>query len=127
MNSRLLNRTTLISAVLMLPALLLCTCGVLHTAFGLAPANDLIGTILATATGRILLSPIVVLGGVAATLALNFWAACRVHLGFDTGTVYVTFHVARALGPLIVIALAMLLAGTLLLDGLVENFRIIAR
>ena len=127
MTSRSLNWMALISAPLMLPALFLCVGGVLHSAFGLALANDLIGTILATATGRILLSPVVVLGGVAATLAINFWAACRVYLGFDTGTVYVTFHVARALRPLLLIALAMLLGGTLLLHGLDENLRIIAR
>jgi hypothetical protein len=127
MNSLLSNRIVLISGLLILPALLLCACGLLHTAFGFAAANDLLVSVLATTAGKILLSPFVVLGGIASSLLLNLWALCRVRIGFDTGTVYVTFYIARILRHLIFVVCAMLLAGLLLTYAFVENFRIVAR
>jgi hypothetical protein len=121
------TRIVVISLFLVLPALLLCVCGVLYTAFGLESANNFLGSILPTSVGKVLLSPVSVLGGVFAALALNLWAACRVRVGVDTGTVYVTFYVARALRHLIFAAFAMLLAALLLAYAFVENFSIVAR
>ena len=127
MNSIPSNRIALISVLLILPALLLCACGVLESAFGLTAANNLVGSILATSTGKVLLSGASVMGGVFISLALNLWMLCRIRVGLDTGTVYVTFYFARAVRHLIFAAVATLLAGLLLFYVFVENFRIIAR
>ena len=121
------TRIAVISALLILPALLLCTCGVLYTAFGLEGANNFLGSILPTAIGKVLLSPVTVLGGVFVAFALNLWAACRVRIGLDTGTVYVTLYVARTLRHLIFAAFAILLAALLLAYAFVENFSIVPR
>jgi hypothetical protein len=110
-----------------LPALLLCACGVLYTGFGFDGANKFLEFILATPIGKVLLSGAMVLGGVFVTLALNLWAACRVRIGADTGRVYVTFYVARAMRHLIFVGFAMLLATLLLLYAFVENFSIVPR
>lgn len=127
MNSISSTRLVVISAFLVLPALLLCVCGVLYTAFGFDGANNFLGAILSRPVGKVLLSPVAVLGGVLVSLALNLWAVCRVRIGADTGTVYVTFYVARTLRHLIFAAFAMLLATLLLLYAFVENFSIVAR
>jgi hypothetical protein len=121
------NRVVLISALLILPALFLCVCGVLESAFGLTAVNNLVGSILATPAGSVLLSGATVMGGVFISLALNLWMLCRIRVGLDTGTVYVTFYVARALRHLIFAAVATSLAGLLLFYVFVENFRIVAR
>jgi fumarate reductase subunit D len=115
------------SAVLMLPALVLVTCGVLYNAFDLEALNDRLGAFCQTPLEEVFLSPILVLGGVAASLALNLWAACRMHVGLDTGTVYVTFWIARTVRHLIFLGVALLLLATLLTYGFVENFRIVPR
>jgi hypothetical protein len=127
MNSLPSTRIAILSGFLILPALLLCVCGVLYTAFGLDGANKFLESILATPIGKVLLSGAMVLGGVFVTLALNLWAACRVRIGADTGTVYVTFYVARTLRHLIFAAFAILLATLLLLYAFVENFSIVPR
>lgn len=115
------------SAVLMLPALFLGICGVLFLAFDLTTANDLIGSVFATAPGRILLSPAVALGGVLLSLVLNARALCRVRLGVDGRAVYLTVWIARAPDLLILSALAALLMTLLLAYGFVENFRLVPR
>lgn len=127
MNSLSSARIGLISALLILPALLLSVCGVLYTAFGLDGANKFLESILATPLGRVFLSGATVLGGVFIALALNLWAACRVRIGVDAGMVYITFYVARTFRHLIFAALAMLLAVLLLAYAFVENFSIVAR
>ena len=127
MNSFSSNRMALISILLILPALLISVCGLLDTVFGFEGANHFLGSVLPTAAGQVLLAPITVLGGVFATLLLNLWAACRVRFGADTGTVYITFYVARRLRPLIFAAFAMLLAGLLVAYAFVENFSVVVR
>ena len=127
MNSISKTQIAVLSILLTLPALLLCVGGVLYTAFGLAAANNLLDSIIATAPGRILLSPAVVLGGVFLSLALNLRTLCRVRIGLDTGRVYVTLWMARALRLWIFTAFVMLLAALLLAYAFVENFRIVAR
>jgi hypothetical protein len=127
MNSTPSNRIPAVSALLILPALCLCTCGVLLTVFGVTSANSLLDSILATAVGRMFLSPVAVLGGVLTSLALNLWALCRVRVGLDTGTLYVTFYIARALPNLILAAFSMMLTTLLLLYAFAENFRVIQR
>jgi len=121
------GRIAVISILLILPALLLCVCGVLDTVFGFESASNFPGSVLPGPFAKLLLSPVTVSGGVFATLALNLWAACRVRIGTDTGTVYVTFYIARALRHLIFAASAMLLATVLILYAFVENFSIAAR
>lgn len=116
-----------LGALLLLPALFLCSCGALFLAFHLTGANDLIASILATTAGRIVLSPVVVLGGVLLSLILSAWALCRVRIGLDERAVYLTFWVARSPRLLILSAFAGLLMALLAAYGFVENFRIVAR
>src|SRR5262245_41201235 len=114
MNSLSSTRITLISAFLILPALLLTVCGGLYSAFGLDGPNKFLESILQMPIGKVLLSGGTVLGGAFITLALNLWAVCRVHIGADTGRIYITFYVARIFRHVIFAAFAMLLAVLLL-------------
>lgn len=127
MNTLPLNRLAVFSAVLVLPALFLIMCGVLYLAFDLKALNDWLGAFIATPAGKILMSPVLILGGLLVSLALNLWATCRVRVGLDTGTVYVTFWIARAPGRLFLTGIAMLLTTLLLAYGFVENFMVVPR
>lgn len=101
MNSIPSNRIALVSALLILPVLFLCACGVLESAIALAAA------ILAMPPDKMFLSG--AMCGVFVCLALNLWTVCR------------------PVCYLIFVAMATLLAGVLLFYVFVENFRIIAR
>jgi hypothetical protein len=116
-----------ISVPLILAALLLSTCGALYLSFGLTSANDVLESILANPVGRILLSPAVVLGGLALTLTINLWALCRVRVGLDGSTVYLTLWLSRITSHLLLVSVATLLGTLLLAYAFVENFRVVPR
>src|SRR6185503_10187935 len=68
----------LISLALMLPALFLSTAGIVYAAFGIEGANRLLDAMLAQAVFKLLLSPVVVLGGPLVAFALNAWKVFHV-------------------------------------------------
>jgi hypothetical protein len=117
---------SVLGALLLLPALFLCTCGMLFLALDLRSANDLIASVLATWPGRILLSCGRV-GGVLLSLLLSVSALCRARIGLDGRAVYLTFWIARTPRLLILAACAVLLVALLLAYAFVENFSIVAR
>jgi hypothetical protein len=117
---------SLLSALLMFPALFLSICGGLFLA-GLTSANDLIASVLATLAGRLLLSPVGVFGGLLLSLVLNLRALCRLRIGLDGSAVYLTLWIARAPYHVILSALAVLLIALLLAYAFVENFSVLAR
>src|SRR5437667_226184 len=65
------NRPGLISLVLIIPALFFTTAGILYLAFGIDAANRLLDAMLAHAVFKLLLSPVVVLGGPLVAFALD--------------------------------------------------------
>ena len=67
------NRSVVISVAIMVLALFLTTAGLLHTGFGLKAANQVLDDLMAHIAFRLLLSPVVVLGGPLVTFGLNAW------------------------------------------------------
>ena len=121
------DRLGLVSVVLMLPALFLSAAGILYSAFGIEAANRLLDALLAHAAFKLVLSPVIVMGGPLAAFGLNAWKV--VHLSADVVNeeFVLALSVKRVSGPLLCLMLAggiMLLLGTY---AFVENFRIVAR
>ncbi len=125
--SYLQRRTGIVSAVLLVPALFLCATGILYVACGIEAANRLPDAMMAHTVFKLLLSPVVVLGGPLVTFALNAWKV--VHLSADVVNEewVIALSVKRLFGHLLFLALAGGLMLLLATYAFVENFRIVAR
>ncbi len=125
--SSLQRRTGIVSAVLLVPALFLSATGILYVACGIEAANRLLDAMMAHTVFKLLLSPVVVLGGPLVTFALNAWKV--VHLSADVVNEewVIALSVKRLFGHLLFLALAGGLMLLLATYAFVENFRIVAR
>ena len=121
------DRPGLISLVLLLPALFLSTTGILYVAFGIDAANRLLEAMLAHTVFRLILSPVVVLGGPLVAFALNAWKVFHVSADVVNEEFVIAFSVKRLFGHLACLALAGGLLLLLVCYGFVENFKIVAR
>ena len=121
------NKLGLISLVLLLPALFLSTAGILYVAFGIDAANRLLEAMLAHTVFRLILSPVVVLGGPLVAFALNAWKVFHVSADVVNEEFVIAFSVKRLFGHLACLALAGGLLLLLVCYGFVENFKIVAR
>ena len=117
----------LISLGLMLPALFLSTSGILYVAFGLDAANRLLEAMLAHVMFKILLSPVVSLGGALVAFFLNAWKVFHVSADVVNEEFVIAFSVKRLFGHLLCLALAGGLSLLLMAYGFVENFKIVTR
>ena len=117
----------LINLVLLLPALFLSTAGILSTAFGLEAANRLLEAILAQSVIKLLLSPVVVLGGPLVAFVLNAWKVVHISADVVNEEFVVAFSVKRLFGHLFFLALAGGLLLLLVCYAFAENFKIVAR
>ena len=117
----------LVSLALMLPALFLSTSGVLYVVCGLETANRLVETMLAHVMFKILLSPVVVVGGALVAFALNAWKVFHVSADVVNEEFVIAFSVKRLFGHLLCLALAGGLLMLLVCYAFVENFKIVAR
>ena len=117
----------LISLALMLPALFLSTAGILYAAFGIEGANRLLDGMLAHTVFKVLLSPVVVLGGPLVAFALNAWKVFHVSADVVNEEFVFAFSVKRLFGHLVCLALAGGLLLLLMCYAFAENFKIVAR
>ena len=117
----------LVSLILMLPALFLSTAGILYGAFGLEAANRLLDAMLAHTLFKVLLSPVVVLGGPLVAFGLNAWKVIHLSADVVNEEFVVALSIKRLIGHLLCLALAGALMLLLLTYAFVENFKIVAR
>ena len=120
-------RPGLVSVVLLLPALFFSAAGILYVAFGVEAANRLLDTMMAHTAFKLVLSPVVVLGGPLAAFALNAWKVFHLSADIVNDELVIALSVKRMLGRLLWLALAGGLMLLLLAYGFVENFTIVAR
>ena len=121
------SRVGPISVALMLPALFLSTAGILSIAIGLEGANRLLDALLAHTVFKLVLSPVVVLGGPFLTFVLNAWKVLHVSADVVNQEFVVALSVKRGVSHLVWLALASGLIMLLLSYAFVENFKIVAR
>ncbi len=117
----------LISVILILPAVILCSAGILYSAFGWNTVNDFFGGLMAIPWFRHIFSPAIVLGGPVIVFALNFRAFCHVQAQRANGEWLLRLGIRRRPGNLIPFVAAGLLLGLLLSYAFVENFQIVPR
>ena len=115
------------SLALMLPALFLSTAGILYAAFGIEGANRLLDAMLAHTVFKVLLSPVVVLGGPLVAFALNAWKVFHVSADVVNEEFVVALSVKRLFGHLVCLAMAGGLLLLLVCYAFVENYNIVAR
>ena len=96
-------------------------------AFGIEGANRLLDAMLAHVVFKLLLSPVVVLGGPLVAFALNAWQVFHVSADVVNEEFVIAFSVRRLFGHLVCLALAGGLLLLLLCYAFVENFKIVAR
>ena len=120
-------RLGLISLVLLLPALFLSTAGILYVAFGIDAANRLLESMLTHTAFKLLLSPVVVLGGALVAFTLNSWKVFHVSADVVNEEFVIAFSMRRLFGHLVCLALAGGLLLLLLCYAFVEHFKIVAR
>ena len=116
-----------ISLALMLPALFLSTAGVLFVAFGVEAANRLLDAMMALTLFKLLLSPVVVMGGPLVAFALNAWKISHLSADVVNEEFVIALSVKRLFGHLLCMAVAGGLMLLLMAYAFVENFQIVAR
>jgi hypothetical protein len=127
MKSNLRLITVVANFVLIAPAMFLVSAGMLYLAFGLQAANDMLDVLMATAPGRLLFSPVAVLGGPLLVLTLNVPQLCRFKVRPEDGCVRFSLSLQKATLQLIAVGMASLLIDLLLAYAFVENFKILPR
>ena len=120
-------RPGLVSMVLLLPALFFSAAGILYVAFGVEGANRLLNTMLAHAVLKLILSPVIVLGGPLAAFALNAWKVFHLSADIVNDELVIALSVKRMSGHLLWLALAGGLLVLLVAYGFVENFMVVVR
>ena len=117
----------IISAILLLPALFLATSGILLVAFRIDAANHLLESLMGHTATRLLLSPLVVLGGPLVAFALNAWRIFHLSADVVNEEFVIALSVKRLFSHLLCLVLAGGLMLLLLAYAFVENFQIVAR
>ena len=117
----------ILSLALMLPALFLCTAGLLYVAFGIEASNRLLDVMMAHTLFKVLLSAVVVLGGPVLAFVLNAWKVCHLSAEIVNEEFIIAFSVKRLFGHLLCLGLAGSLILLLVGYAFVENFKIVGR
>ncbi len=120
-------RPGLVSMVLLLPALFFSAAGILSVAFGVEGANQLLDTMMAHAVFKLILSPVIVLGGPLAAFALNAWKVFHLSADIVNDELVIALSVKRMSGHLLWLSLAGGLVLLLVAYAFVENFMIVTR
>lgn len=121
------NRLGMISLALLLPALFFSAAGVLYVTCGVETANRWLDAMMAHAAFKLLLSPLVVLGGPLAAFALNAWKVFHLSADVVNDEFVIALSVKRMVGHLLWLALAGGLMLLLVAYAFVENFTIVTR
>ena len=121
------NRLRIINLVLLLPALLFTASGILYLACRIEGANRFLELCLSYPAGKLLLSPVVVLGGPLVALAINAWQVFHFSADVVNEEFVIALSVKRIRSPLLSLALAGGLILLLATYAFVENFQIVVR
>ncbi len=119
--------TDLVNLLLLVPALFLVSAGLAYLISRIEAINDLLGLIMATTPGRLLLSPVAVLGGPLLVLVLNVPQLCRLEIRPEGGCLRFSLLLQKATLRLIAVAIASLLITLLLAYAFAENFKVLPR
>ncbi len=117
-----------IGLIALLPALLLVILGVLQSGFGITTPNEALDALFQRyAALKLMIHPLVLLGGLGAAVILNLLPASQLQWNRESQSLSATFTLKNNLLHWALVGVSLLLLGTILLYSLGENFQIIAR
>ena len=116
-----------LAGLLILPALTLCTCGILYTGFHLQAVNDWLDSCMNTPGLGLLFTPVVVLGGPALVALWGVFSTFRLHWTGEPSEWVLSLTIRRQVLPLMFLAAGAGLCTLLLLYAFAENFVVVAR
>jgi hypothetical protein len=124
------RQLAMIGFLLTIPALLIFIPGVLQTGLGLTQLNDALDKLIAHSpveAVRLLIHPVLVLGGLFLALSLNVWPVIQTKFQLHEGNLVSVIIIKGKALNLGILILALILMAALLLYAFVENFQIVAR
>jgi hypothetical protein len=114
--------------LLTIPALIIFIPGILQTGLGLTRLNDGLDALLTQFNVlKLIIHPIVVLGGLFLALSLNVMPVIQTKFQLNDGNLMSVITIKGKLLNLGMMALVLFLTAALLLYAFVENFQIVAR
>jgi fatty acid desaturase len=122
------KRSFWVSLVALLPAFLLVTVGLLQSGFGITAPNDALDAVFQRyAVLKLIIHPLVLLGGLGIAVILNVLPAAQLHWSRESQSLSATITLKNNLLHWALIGISLLLLGIILLYSAVENFNIIPR
>jgi len=117
-----------VGLVALLPAFMLVTVGLLQSGFGITAPNDALDVLFQRyAVLRLIVHPLVLLGGLGVAVILNLLPASQLHWSRESQSLSATITLKNNLLHWALMGISLLLLGTILLYSIVENFNIIPR
>ena len=117
-----------ISLIVLVPAFVLVTTGILQSGFGITTPNDALDALFQRyAVLKLIIHPLILLGGLGAALILNLLPASRLQWNNESQSLSTTLTLKNNLLHWVLVCISLLLLGTILLYSIVENFNIIPR
>ena len=117
-----------VGLVALLPAFMLVTVGLLQSGFGITAPNDALDVLFQRyAVLRLIVHPLVLLGGLGVAVILNLLPASQLHWSRESQSLSATITLKNNLLHWALMSISLLLLGTILLYSIVENFNIIPR
>ena len=117
-----------IGLIALLPALLLVIVGILQSGFGITMMNNTLDSLLQRYTAlKLIIHPLVLLGGLGAAFILNLLPASQLRWNRESQSLSATFTVKNNLLHWMLVGLSLFLLGAILLYAIGENFNITPR
>lgn len=117
-----------ISLIVLVPAFMLVTSGILQSGFGITAPNDALDALFQRyAILKLIVHPVILLGGLGAALVLNLLPASRLQWNSESQSLSAALTLKNNLRHWVLVGISFLLLGTILLYSIVENFNIIPR
>lgn len=117
-----------ISLIVLVPASMLVTTGILQSGFGITAPNDALDALFQRyALLKLIIHPLILLGGLGAALILNLLPASRLQWNSESQSLSATLTLKNNLMHWALVGVSLILLGTILLYSMVENFNIIPR
>jgi hypothetical protein len=124
---RILQNPSALCLLLILPAVVFAAQGILFLGFGLDGVNDWFGRTYRTSIGKILFSPVLVIGGPLLCLGLQLFKMCRVRLQNEDGMIDLSLSITGSASTFLLVGLCVMLFDLLLIYAFVENFVVLPR
>jgi fatty acid desaturase len=122
------KRSFWVSLIALLPAFLLVTVGLLQSGFGITAPNDALDALFQKyAALKLIIHPLVLLGGLGVAVVLNLLPASQLRWSRESQSLSATITLKNNLLHWALVGISLMLLGIILVYSVIENFNIIPR